>query len=95
MEERRILITYDEAREWFNGDNESLKEIALKAFSERELTHNFRDIMTFKKACDALGYNYDDIVSKVKSIAFTADNCTEKSVLLSAVKASAATISNG
>lgn len=69
MEERRILITYDKAREWFNGDNESLKEIALKAFSERELIHNFRDITTFKKACDELGYNYDDIVSKVKSIA--------------------------
>lgn len=69
MEERRILITYDKAREWFNGDNESLKEIALKAFSERELTHNFRDITTFKKACDELGYNYDDIASKIKSIA--------------------------
>lgn len=69
MEERRISITYDKAREWFNGDNESLKEIALKVFSERELIHNFRDITTFKKACDELGYNYDDIVSKVKSIA--------------------------
>lgn len=69
MEERRISITYDKAREWFNGDNESLKEIALKAFNERELMHNFRDITTFKKACDELGYNYNDIVSKVKSIA--------------------------
>ena len=69
MEERRISITYDKAREWFNGNNESLKEIALKAFNEKELIHNFRDITTFKKACDELGYNYDDIVSKVKSIA--------------------------
>lgn len=69
MEERRISITYDKAREWFNGDNESLKEIALKAFNERELIHNFRDITTFKKACDELGHNYDDIISKINSIA--------------------------
>ena len=68
MEERNIKITLDKAREWYNSDNESLKEIALQAFDKGELIFNFRDITTFKKACEALGYNYGDIASKVNSI---------------------------
>lgn len=29
MKERNITITIDKAREWYNSENESLKEIAL------------------------------------------------------------------
>lgn len=58
MEKRNVTVTLDKAREWFNSGNESLKEIALQAFNKDELTHNFKNIKTFKDACDALNYDY-------------------------------------
>ena len=64
-----INVTLDEAREWFNSGNATLKEIALKAFSKDELTYNFKDITTFKKACDVLGLNFDDMLYITKNIA--------------------------
>lgn len=63
-----IDISLDEAKEWFNSGNATLKEIALKAFDKDELIYNFNDITTFKKACEALGLNYDTIVFKAKEI---------------------------
>ena len=69
MKERNIKITLDKAREWYNSDNESLKEIALQAFDKGELTCNFKNITTFKKACEALGLNYDDMFYITKNIA--------------------------
>lgn len=57
--ERNITITLEKAREWYNSDNESLKEVALQAFSEDELIYTFRDITTFKKACEVLNIHYE------------------------------------
>lgn len=37
METRTIKITFNKAKEWYNSDNPSLKEIALQAFSKKEL----------------------------------------------------------
>lgn len=59
MEKRNVTVTLDKAREWFNSGNESLKEIALQAFNKDELTRNFKNIKTFKDACDALNYDYN------------------------------------
>ena len=67
---KKIDISLDEAKEWFNSGNATLKEIALKAFSKDELIYNFKDITTFKKTCEALGLNYDTIVFKSKEISF-------------------------
>ena len=61
MKERNITITIDKAREWYNSENESLKEIALQAFNESELKFDFRNIKTFKKACEALDIDFDYI----------------------------------
>ena len=69
MEERNITITLNKAKEWFNSENAILKEIALQAFDKNELTFNFKRITTFKKACDALGLNSDDMFSIIKNIA--------------------------
>lgn len=66
---KRIDVSLDEAKEWFNSGNATLKDIALKAFSKDELIYNFKDITTFKKACEILGLNYDDIFYITKSIA--------------------------
>ena len=37
MEERNVKISLEKAREWYNKGGE-LKEIALSAFSEEEIT---------------------------------------------------------
>ena len=69
MEERNITVTLNKAKEWFNSGNATLKEIALQAFDKDELKFNFKNITTFKKACEALGLNYDDMFYITKNIA--------------------------
>ena len=66
--ERNITVTIDDARELYNSGNETLKKIALQAFSENELKFDFRSITTFKKACEVLDINYDDINSVIEDI---------------------------
>lgn len=67
--ERNITITLEKAREWYNSDNESLKEIALQAFDKDELACNFKNITTFKKACEALNIHYEVTSIIIKDIA--------------------------
>ena len=69
MKERNITVTLAKAKEWFNSGNATLKDIALQAFDENELVCNFKDITTFKKACEALGLNYDIISIVAKDVA--------------------------
>ena len=69
MKERNITVTLNKAKEWFNSGNATLKEIALQAFDKDELTYNFKNITTFKKACEALGLNYDAMFYTTKNIA--------------------------
>lgn len=69
METRNVTVTLDKAREWFNSGNESLKEIALQAFNKDELTRNFKNIKTFKDACDALNYDYIAVSNTARNIA--------------------------
>ena len=57
MEERNITVTLNKATEWFNSGNETLREIALQAFSKEELNRfDFTEIKTFEDALTALGY---------------------------------------
>lgn len=67
--ERNIKITLEKAKEWYNSGNTSLKEVALQAFDKKELTaFDFRDIKTFKDACEALGLDYYYIVDTIENI---------------------------
>lgn len=67
--ERNITITLEKAKEWYNSGNTSLKEVALQAFDEKELTtFDFTRIKTFKDACEALDLDYDDIVGTITNI---------------------------
>ena len=51
-----INVTLDEAREWYNSGNETLKELALKCFPLIKLnTHNFENIKAFEDAVNELG----------------------------------------
>lgn len=69
MEKRNVTVTLDKAREWFNSGNESLKEIALQAFNKDELMYNFKNIKTFRGACDALDYDYIAAIITARNIA--------------------------
>ena len=68
MKEKNITVTLNKAKEWFNSGNATLKEIALQAFDKDESTFNFKSITTFKKACEALGLNSDDMFYIIKNI---------------------------
>lgn len=58
METRNIKITLEKAIEWYNSDNNTLKEIALQAFSKEELTaFDFTKIKTFEDALAILQYS--------------------------------------
>ena len=69
MEKRNIIITLEKAREWYNSNNATLKEVALQAFDKDKLKYNFKEITTFKKACEALGLNYGAITCLARDIA--------------------------
>lgn len=59
MDKRNVQIDLNTAKEWYNGDDESLKEIALQAFSEDELFEpHWIKIKTFEDAYDYL-YNHN------------------------------------
>lgn len=56
MESRNITLTLDKAKEFYNSGNEALKEVALQAYTEEELTvPEWQNIKTFEDACRALG----------------------------------------
>lgn len=58
MQERNIAVTLEKAKEWYNSDNATLKEVALQAFSEKELkVFDFTKVKTFEDAKEALGYS--------------------------------------
>ena len=69
MKERNITVTLDKAKEWFNSGNATLKDIALQAFREEELTWHYSQIKTLEDACKALGFNYDIISIVTKDVA--------------------------
>lgn len=57
METRNLTVTLEKAKEWYNSGNESLKEVALQAFSKERLTvFDFTRIKTFEDALTALEY---------------------------------------
>lgn len=55
MERRNISVSLEEAKKWYNSNNQALKELALKTFTEDELKSSvFSDIKTFEDALEAL-----------------------------------------
>lgn len=56
METRNISLTIEKAKEFYNSGNDALKEVALQAFTQEELTTpKYTDIKTFEDACRTLG----------------------------------------
>ena len=67
---RNIAITLEKAKEWYNSDNESLKEVALQAFSKEELdTFDFTKIKTFEDALLCFyKFQSDEYYSTIESV---------------------------
>lgn len=57
MESRNVTLTLQKAKEFYNSGNDTLKEVALQAFTQEELTTTtkYTNIKTFEDACRALG----------------------------------------
>lgn len=64
METRNVTLTLQKAKEFYNSGNAALKEVALQAFTQEELTTpNYTEIRTFKDACKALGMDRSKVES--------------------------------
>ena len=68
--EKSIKINIEQAKQLYTSNTAILKEIALQAFSEVALIgiSDFKDITTFKKACEALDLDYNDTSFTVETI---------------------------
>lgn len=66
---RNVTVTLEKAREWYNSENATLKEVALQAFNKDELEPSFKNIKSFKDACEALGLSYIAVNNLATSIA--------------------------
>ncbi len=49
MEKRNITVSLEEARNWYNGENQILRKLALQAYTEKELSEpqNFNEVLEF------------------------------------------------
>jgi hypothetical protein len=61
MEKRNITVSLEEAREWYNGENQILRKLALQAYTEKELS----EPQTFRDVLKALGIQSLNIGMKV------------------------------
>ena len=61
MEKRNITVSLEEAREWYNGENQILRKLALQAYTEKELN----EPQTFRDVLKALGIQSLNIGMKV------------------------------
>ena len=61
MEKRNITVSLEEARNWYNGENQTLRKLALQAYTEKELS----EPQNFKEVLKALGIQSINIGMKV------------------------------
>lgn len=67
MKARNITLTLEKAKEWFNSGNVMLKDVALQAFSKKELEgFDFTEIKSFEDAllyvCESNSWEYDQFM---------------------------------
>lgn len=69
METRNISLTLEEAKEWYNSDNDILKALVLRAFSKEELECSFKNIKSFEDACKVMKLDYNNMFRIADEIA--------------------------
>lgn len=60
MEKRNITVSLEEARKWYNGEDQTLRKLALQAYTEKELS----EPQNLKEVLEALGM--DDLNLNMK-----------------------------
>lgn len=73
MLERNVTVTLEKAKEWYDSDNATLKEVALQAFSKEELNvADYTKVKTFKDAllciCKFDSCEYNSIVETINRL---------------------------
>lgn len=66
---KSIDISLKEAQDFYSGDNETLKELAVRAFPKTVLESSYKRIRYFEDACNALGLNANDVETAVRCVA--------------------------
>ena len=61
VEKRNITVSLEEARNWYNGENQTLRKLALQAYTEAELS----EPQNFKEVLKALGIQSINVGMKV------------------------------
>ena len=61
MEKRNITVSLEEARNWYNGENQTLRQLALQAYTEKELN----EPQSFKEVLESLGIQSINVGMKV------------------------------
>ena len=66
MECHNVTLTLEKAKEFYNSGNAALKEVALQAFTQEELTTpKYTDIKTFEDAVKALGMDLGNVLCDI------------------------------
>ena len=59
METRNISVTFEQAREWYNSGNDTLRTLALNAYTKEELELNYSLYSLIEFKVDPIGTYYD------------------------------------
>lgn len=62
MEKRNITVSLEEARKWYNGEDQTLRKLALQAYTEKELS----EPQNLKEVLEALGIENLNLNMKVE-----------------------------
>lgn len=62
MEKRNITVSLEEARNWYNGEDQTLRKLALQAYTEKELS----EPQNLKEILEALGIENLNLNMKVE-----------------------------
>ena len=66
---KTIDVSLNEAKEWYNSGNKTLKEIAFRAFPEKDLkAKSFSEITTFEDAVRTIGMNLNWALRMVEEL---------------------------
>ena len=66
---KNMIVTIDEAREMYNSGNKTLKDLALKVFSEDELNKStYSEIKTFEDAVNVFNLDINDVYMTINRL---------------------------
>lgn len=74
MEERTIKISLETAKEWYKGNNNALKELALQTFTEKEL-QNIPCVKSWEEFCKKYNRKNEYFINQFSEVTSVSDFC--------------------